>query len=99
MYSADLADAIFCAAKNLDFLPNNMNIGVGNDYSINDYYKTIADVLNWDGKFTHDLSKPVGMIKKLSNTSLQSKWGWKPKTSFEGMIDIMVKNDIQKYRK
>ena len=83
MYSADLADAIFCAAKNLDSLPNNMNIGVGNDYSINEYYETIAEVLGWNGVFTHDLSKPVGMMRKLCDTSLQSNWGWKPKTSLK----------------
>ena len=99
MYSADLADAIFCAAKNLDFLPNNMNIGVGNDYSINDYYKTIADVLNWDGKFTHDLSKPVGMIKKLSNTSLQSKWGWKPETSLKTGLKETYKYYLETLKK
>lgn len=88
MYSADLADAIFHAAKNLNALPNNINIGVGTDYTINEYYKTIAEVLRWKGSFIHNLSKPVGMIKKLSDTTLQSNWGWKPKTSLKnGLIE------------
>ena len=80
MYSADLADAIFNAAKNMEILPNKINIGIGNDYTINEYYETIAEVLDWNGVFTHDLSKPVGMMRKLCDTSLQSNWGWKPKT-------------------
>jgi len=83
MYSADLADAVFNAAKNMKILPNKINIGIGNDFTINEYYETIAEVLGWNGVFTHDLSKPVGMIRKLSDTSLQSNWGWKPKTSLK----------------
>jgi GDP-L-fucose synthase len=39
--------------------------------------------LGWNGVFTHDLSKPVGMMRKLCDTSLQSNWGWKPKTSLK----------------
>ena len=83
MYSADLADAVFNAAKNMEILPNKINIGVGNDYTINEYYETIAEVLDWNGVFIHDLSKPVGMMRKLCDTSLQSNWGWKPKTSLK----------------
>ena len=83
MYSADLADAVFNAAKNMEILPNKINIGIGNDYTINEYYETIAEVLGWNGIFTHDLSKPVGMMRKLCDTSLQSNWGWKPKTSLK----------------
>ena len=83
MYSADLADAVFNAARNMEILPNKINIGTGNDYTINEYYKTIAEVLGWNGVFTHDLSKPVGMMRKLCDTSLQSNWGWKPKTSLK----------------
>ena len=83
MYSADLADAIFNAAKNMEILPNKINIGIGNDYTINEYYETIAEVLDWNGVFIHDLSKPVGMMRKLCDTSLQSNWGWKPKTSLK----------------
>ena len=83
MYSADLADAVFNAAKNMDILPNKINIGIGNDYTINEYYETIAEVLDCNGVFTHYLSKPVGMMRKLCDTSLQSNWGWKPKTSLK----------------
>ena len=28
----------------MKILPNKINIGTGNDYTINDYYKTIAEV-------------------------------------------------------
>jgi GDP-L-fucose synthase len=83
MYAADLAEAIFLAAKDLETLPDLMNLGVGEDHSINDYYTTVANVIGWSGRFTHDLSKPVGMQRKLSDTSRQVAWGWSPKTSLE----------------
>ena len=32
---------------------------------------------------TYDKTKPVGMIRKLVNTDLQTKLGWQPKISIE----------------
>ncbi len=86
MYSADLADAVFRAANNLDATPDLMNVGVGQDHTINDYYVTVARVIGWNGTFTHDLAKPVGMAQKLCDTSRQTAWGWQPKTSLEDGI-------------
>lgn len=86
MYAADLAEAIFLAAKDLETLPDLMNVGVGEDHSINDYYATVAKVVGWSGRFTHDLSKPVGMQRKLSDISRQVAWGWSADTSIEAGI-------------
>ena len=83
MYAADLAEAIFRAADDMVGLPSQMNIGVGQDHTINDYYATVARVIGWEGTFTHDLSRPVGMQRKLSDTSRQTAWGWQPKISLE----------------
>ncbi|WP_339763901.1 GDP-L-fucose synthase [uncultured Sulfitobacter sp.] len=86
MYSADLADAIFRAADDIENIPDLMNVGVGHDHSINDFYATVARVIGWQGSFTHDLSKPTGMARKLSDTSRQTAWGWQPQTSLEDGI-------------
>ncbi len=86
MYSADLADAVFRAADDIENIPDLMNIGVGHDHSINDFYATVARVIGWQGSFTHDLSKPTGMARKLSDTSRQTEWGWQPQTSLEDGI-------------
>lgn len=83
MYSGDLADAVFKAAADLEATPDLMNIGVGVDHSINDYYATVARMIGWDGSFIHDLSKPVGMAQKLCDTTRQTAWGWRPGTSLE----------------
>ncbi len=52
----------------------------GYDLSINEYYESVAEVTGYKGEFTHDLTKPVGMSKKLVDISRQSEWGWSPKT-------------------
>jgi len=86
MYAADLADFIFYAIRNLQSMPQNINVGLGEDYSINEYYYAIAEVVGYNGDFVHDLSKPVGMRQKLIDDTKLKKFGWKHKTSLvEGL--------------
>ncbi|WP_390911321.1 NAD-dependent epimerase/dehydratase family protein [Pseudosulfitobacter sp. SM2401] len=81
MFAADLADAVHVAIADPTLMPELMNIGLGQDHTINEYYETVADVIGWSGNFVHDLSKPVGMKQKLTSTARQQAWGWSPKTS------------------
>jgi len=76
MYAGDLADAVLRAMGNFDTLPACMNIGLGHDYTINEYYHAAAKVMGYSGKFVHDLSKPVGMTRKLVSVERQLAWGW-----------------------
>lgn len=86
MYAGDLADAVLKAAYDIDALPELLNCGLGHDHTINVYYETVADVIGWDGEFTHDLSKPVGMKQKLCATDLQDGWGWTAPTTLRDGI-------------
>jgi len=86
MYVEDLANFIYYALENFENMPQNINVGLGHDYTINEYYKAIADVIGYQGKFVHDLSKPVGMKQKLIDDSKLQKFGWKYKTSLENGI-------------
>ena len=76
MYGGDLADAIIRAIKHFDTLPVYMNVGLGHDHTINEYYEAVAGVMGYEGSFTHDLSKPVGMARKLVNVERQQAWDW-----------------------
>lgn len=76
MYAGDLADAIVRAINKFDTLPVYMNLGLGHDYTINEYYQAAAEVMGYTGGFVHDLSKPVGMARKLVNVERQQAWGW-----------------------
>lgn len=86
MYAGDLADAVLRAIKHFDAVPDLMNVGLGFDYSINEYYEAVAKVVGWEGEFSHDLSKPVGMKQKLVSVARQKDWGWAASTSLEGGI-------------
>lgn len=81
MYAGDLADFIFTAILKFEKLPQNINVGFGIDYSINEYYKAIANVIGFKGNFVHNLSKPIGMKQKLMDSSLVNSFGWKPTTN------------------
>jgi GDP-L-fucose synthase len=83
MFAEDMADGTWFMLHRFDDLPDMMNLGLGYDYAINDYYAEAARVIGWDGKFTHDLTKPVGMKQKLLSVTRQNDLGWEPKTSLE----------------
>lgn len=76
MYAGDLADALVRAITHFDTLPEYMNVGLGYDHTINEYYKATAEVLGYKGEFVHDTTKPVGMARKLVSISRQTTWGW-----------------------
>lgn len=76
MYAGDIADVLARAIKEFGTLPTLMNVGLGHDYSINEYYQAIADVMGYRGALIHDLTKPVVMARKLVNIDRQRPWGW-----------------------
>jgi len=81
MYAADLADFIFYAIPRFEDMPQNINVGLGHDYTINEYYNEIVKVVGFQGEFVHDLSKPVGMRQKLIDHTKLSSFGWCHTTS------------------
>ncbi len=76
MYAGDLADVVLRVIKNFESVPVYMNVGLGHDYTINEYYQAAAEVMGYTGGFVHDLSKPVGMARKLVDIERQRSWGW-----------------------
>ncbi len=63
-----------------------MNVGLGHDHSVLQYYEAAAAVIGWSGRFIFDLERPVGMRRKLVDVSRQQAWGWQPATSLQGGI-------------
>jgi GDP-L-fucose synthase len=87
MYAGDLSEAVVRAVAQFDSLPNLMNIGLGGDYTINEYYAAAAKVIGYQGNFVHDLSKPVGMKRKLVSVARQQDWGWNASTDLHQGIE------------
>lgn len=86
MDAADLANFVFFALPRFADLPDLINVGIGRDHSINEYYAAIAKVIGYAGGFTHDLAKPVGMKQKLVSVERAQALGWTAKTSLEDGI-------------
>lgn len=91
MYAGDLADAIVRAVQKYDSLPAYMNVGLGCDYTINEYYQVAAAVMGYQGGFVHDLGKPVGMNRKLVDVSRQQAWGWQARSTLQEGIQLTYK--------
>lgn len=97
MYAADLAEALLKAIHDFDILPDYMNIGLGFDHTINEYYEAVAKVVGFDGEFIHDTSKPVGVGRKLLNIDRQLNWGWSAMHTLSSGIEKTYKYYLQKY--
>jgi len=98
MSASDLADLVFYCVENYEAMPQNLNAGLGIDYTINEYYKAVAEVIKYDGDFFHNLEKPEGMKQKLIDTELLHKFGWKNKLSLEDGIKIAYDFFINEYQ-
>ncbi|MBL4892093.1 MAG: GDP-L-fucose synthase [Rhizobiaceae bacterium] len=86
MSAGKLVEFIWHAMDRFETLPDLLNVGMGKDHSILEYYETVAKVLNWQGEFTFDLDRPVGMKRKLISTVQLSKTGWQATASLEDGI-------------
>lgn len=94
IYVDDLAEAIihFMQIKTKKSL---INIGTGKDLSITNYARKILKVLKVKANIRYDKTKPDGTPKKLLDTSIAKKFGWKPKIKLEDGILMAYKSFIK----
>ena len=99
LFAEDFAEFIFFALERFNSVPNSMNVGLGFDYTINQYYESVRDVVDYKGSFVHDLTKPVGMQQKLVDISRQTKLGWKPSTDLKKGIERTYNHFLKEIKK
>jgi GDP-L-fucose synthase len=83
MYAGDFANYVFDLVARFDDVPPYLNVGLGYDYSINEYYQTAAKVMGFSGRFFHNLDKPVGMKRKLVDITQLNAIGVKHDSGLE----------------
>ena len=68
----------FCAIQNDDSQNNNsrINIGTGSEISIKDLCLLIKNIVNYNGSFYFNDSKPDGTMRKLIDIEKDKKMGW-----------------------
>jgi GDP-L-fucose synthase len=88
LYVDDLADALLflMERKNADEIGEFINIGTGEDVTINELASRIAKITDYRGEIEWDTSKPNGTPRKLLDVSRMRDLGWVARTSlWEGL--------------
>ena len=102
IFSDDIADACiyFLNKKTKHSL---INIGTGQEKSINEYAKYIMTHLGVDLKIKHEKVNLDGTFRKLMDSSLAKKYGWQFKTKLDVGLSITIndylKNQIFRQKK
>jgi len=86
----DLADACVHQMKHYSQEPH-VNIGSGEEISILDLARMVADVVGFAGDIVHDTSKPDGTPRKLLDSSRLRATGWHPRIGLrQGIAQVYV---------
>jgi len=89
VYVDDIVDAcMFLLQADLDGVTFPVNIGSGEDYSIQQLAETIAGITGYEGCIEWDTSKPDGAPRKLLDCSRLRVLGWEAKTTLMQGIKI-----------
>ena len=94
----DCADAVVFLMKNYSG-ETHVNVGCGEDQTIETLVRMIADIVGFHGDITHDTSKPDGTPQKLMSIAQLRGLGWMPQIPLrEGLkttYDWFLQNDGQ----
>ena len=72
-----------------------LNIGSGEEVSIDYLAKLIKQIISYDGDLTYDLKMPDGNPRKLIDSSKIRSLGWKPKTNLEKGIELSYESFLK----
>ena len=97
MYVDDLADACEYFLKK-DVKHTHINIGSGQEKSIKDFAKFVMKKLNVNLKIKFDKKKPNGTPRKILNTNLAKRYGWKSKISLEKGFELTYQDFLSKQK-
>lgn len=78
MHVDDCADALVHVLKNYSD-HQHINIGYGEDISILQATQLVCEAVGYNGKITHDLTKPDGTPRKLMSSARLHALGWSPR--------------------
>ena len=84
----DLADACYFLMQQYNE-PGLINVGVGEDITINELALLVKEIVGYNGAIMHDTAKPDGTPRKLMDVSRLHAMGWKAKIGLrEGIEDV-----------
>jgi len=86
----DFSDWIAISINKLATLPQNLNLGVGIDHTVQEFYSMVLKAIDYQTEIVPNLDKPNGNMRKLMDSSKARVAGWNPKTSIEEGISKTV---------
>jgi GDP-L-fucose synthase len=94
LHADDLADACLFLMQHYNE-PGLINAGTGEDLTIKELAHLIKNIVGFEGKILHDLSKPDGTPRKLLDVSKLNALGWKPKIALEEGIGKVYQQFVE----
>jgi GDP-L-fucose synthase len=82
MFVDDLADALVFLMRNYE-AEEPINVGTGEDHSIAEIARLIAEVAGFGGTLTFDASYPDGTPRKLLDVAVLRSMGWRHLTPLD----------------
>lgn len=95
IYTDDLADALLFLMDNYNEL-DIINVGSGQEISIAELARLIADVVGYEGRVELDVSKPDGAPRKCLDSSRLFELGWQPKVALVDGLKAMYQWHFEK---
>jgi GDP-L-fucose synthase len=87
LFVDDLADACVFALEHYTG-ESHLNVGSGEEVTIADAGKLIAEIINYDGNLVFDSSRPDGTPRKFLDSSKLNEMGWRPRTSLRDGLEL-----------
>jgi GDP-L-fucose synthase len=79
----DFSDWIATSINKLAILPQNLNLGIGTDHTVHEFYSMVLEAIDYQTEVIPNLDKPNGNMRKLMDSSKARAAGWNPKISIE----------------
>lgn len=105
LYVDDMADACVFIMNNIDFddlikdkqeiRNTHINIGTGEDITINELANIIKEQIGFAGSIEFDHSKPDGTMRKLQEVSKLRKLGWSKQYGLLDGINFVINNYLK----
>jgi GDP-L-fucose synthase len=90
----DLADACVFVMKHYSG-DEFVNVGTGEDVTIAEFARVVAEVVGYTGTIAFDTSRPDGTPRKLLDVSKLSALGWRAKTPLRAGLEVTYADFIE----